>query len=176
MKKNLLIIGILFLTANLYSQNFVILTSGDTMNVNITQVNQDGIKYSYKIQNQIFKGQKTAKEIHSMAFENGTFLLFEDYVKELQANRTEEYCLVLATAKFLSQKVTINIDFGQEITIWTMYKDKTVFDEFTGKMKSFNSIVDALNWMNSKGWEFLNAYVITVGNQNVYHYLMKRDL
>lgn len=56
MKKNLLIIGILLLTAKLYSQNLVILTSGDTMNVNIAQVNQDGIKYSYKIQNQVFKG------------------------------------------------------------------------------------------------------------------------
>jgi len=91
------------------------------MNVNITQVNQDGIKYSYNLQNQVFKGQKTTKEIHSIAFENGTFLLFEDYVKELQANRTEEYCLVLATAKFLSQKVTISIDFGQETTFWTKH-------------------------------------------------------
>ena len=30
------------------------------------------------------------------------------------ATRTEEYCLVLATQKFMSTKVTIAIDYGQE--------------------------------------------------------------
>ena len=84
--------------------------------------------------------------------------------------RTEEYCLILASAKFLSTKVTISIDYGQERKIFAdnRYKDET------GRVQSFNSVIDVLNYQNSQGWEFVNAYTITVGTQNVYHYLMKR--
>lgn len=28
--------------------------------------------------------------------------------------------------------------------------------------------------MTSKGWEFVNAYPITIGNQNVYHFILKK--
>lgn len=36
-------------------------------------------------------------------------------------------------------------------------------------------MVDALNYMGNQGWEFVQAYTITMGNQNVYHYLLKRE-
>ena len=85
----------------------------------------------------------------------------------------EEYCMILATAKFLSTKVTIDIDFGQE---WSFWKDKRGLRDENGKKIVFNSVTDALNYMASEGWEFVNAYVITVSGQNVYHYVMKRKL
>ena len=86
--------------------------------------------------------------------------------------RTEEYCMILATGKFLSTKVTISIDFGQERRFFSdnRYKDEN------GQVQTFNSVIDALNYMNSQGWEFVNAYVITVASQNVYHYVMKRKI
>lgn len=87
-------------------------------------------------------------------------------------NRTEEYCIVLATQKAFSYKVTITIDYGLHRSMW---KDSRVTDE-AGQLKVFESVVDALNYMNSLGWEFMNAYVITVSSQNVYHYLMKRKI
>lgn len=40
----------------------------------------------------------------------------------------------------------------------------------------FNSMIDALNYMGTQGWEFVQAYAITMGNTNVYHFLMKRNL
>lgn len=88
------------------------------------------------------------------------------------ATRTEEYCMVLATQKFMSTKVTIAIDYGQERKFFSdnRYKDAE------GKVQAFNSVVDALNFQNSQGWEFVNAYVITVSGQNVYHYLMRRHI
>jgi len=46
-------------------------------------------------------------------------------------------------------------------------------DEQTGKVKSFNSMVDALNYMGNNGWEFVQAYIVTSGQQNVYHWLLK---
>lgn len=86
--------------------------------------------------------------------------------------RTEEYCLVLVTAKLLSTKVTITVDYGQERKF---FADNRYRDE-QGKVQSFNSVVDALNFQNSQGWEFVNAYAILVNGVNVYHYLMKRRL
>jgi hypothetical protein len=35
-------------------------------------------------------------------------------------------------------------------------------------------MVDALNYMGEKGWEFVQAYVVTISNQNVYHWLLKK--
>lgn len=89
-----------------------------------------------------------------------------------QGTRTEEYCMLMATQKLLSTKVIITIDYGQERKFFsdTRYKDAE------GKVQSFNSVIDALNFMNSEKWEFVNAYVITVGGQNVYHYVMKRRI
>ena len=49
-------------------------------------------------------------------------------------------------------------------------------DESTGKPKVFNSMVDALNYMGSMGWNFEQAYVITMGNQNVYHFLLSQKI
>ena len=88
--------------------------------------------------------------------------------------QTEQYCLLMATAttRLLSPKVTITLDYGQETGIWAN-NDNRIKDE-TGRVQAFNSIVDALNYMNSRGWEFVNAYVLPVQTQNVYHYLMRR--
>ena len=87
--------------------------------------------------------------------------------------QTEQYCLVLATSKLFSTKVTVALDYGQETKLFGMNASSQVKDE-AGKIQSFNSVVDALNYMNSQGWEFVNAYVVTIANQNVYHYLMRR--
>uniref|UniRef100_F4C455 DUF4177 domain-containing protein n=1 Tax=Sphingobacterium sp. (strain 21) TaxID=743722 RepID=F4C455_SPHS2 len=86
--------------------------------------------------------------------------------------RTEQYCMVLAHQPLLSTKVKVSIDFGQEVNIWR--KDWIKNEE--GKIVKFNSVIDALNYMNSEGWDFVNAYAITIGNQNVYHYVMKRKI
>jgi hypothetical protein len=43
-----------------------------------------------------------------------------------------------------------------------------------GKALDFNSMIDALNFMAQNGFEFVNAYTITVANQNVYHYILKK--
>lgn len=82
------------------------------------------------------------------------------------------YCQILGTQKLMSNKVTINIDFGQ---INKMLSDQRLRDE-DGNVVVFNSMVDAMNWMGAKGWEFVQAYVVTVGGQNVYHWLLKKSI
>lgn len=82
------------------------------------------------------------------------------------------HVLILGTSKFLSNKVTIQLDFGQEDKVWVA-KDTQVKDA-DGRLTTFNSMVDALNFMSEIGYEFVDAYAITVGNQNVYHWLMRK--
>jgi len=82
------------------------------------------------------------------------------------------YCEIVGVARFLNpNKVTVQLDFGEEMKAWT---DNRIRDPKTGKPIVFNSMVDALNYMGERGWEFVQAYAVTTSNQNVYHYLLKK--
>lgn len=83
-----------------------------------------------------------------------------------------EYVQIVGTSKFLSTKLTIQIDFGQRTKFFSSGKETIVKDE-DGKVMDFNSMIDALNFMSKNGFEFVNAYAISVSNQNVYHYLLR---
>jgi len=111
-------------------------------------------------------------------FTLGTYFVQAQNTKQLDKSEAkEEYCMILATQKLLSTKVKISVDFGQEVSFWkNTVRAQTLKDE-NGKAISFNSVIDALNYMSSKGWEFVNAYAIaTQDNQNILHYVMKRQL
>ena len=81
------------------------------------------------------------------------------------------YCQIVGTQKMLSSKVTITIDFGQ---VRKFVSDQRLRNN-KGEVVVFNSMVDAMNWMGARGWEFVQAYVLTVSNQNVYHWLIKKS-
>lgn len=96
-----------------------------------------------------------------------TFQLFA----QSDADKVEQYAEVVATPRLLSNKVTIDIDYGEERSIWKDNRVKT--DE--GKVKKFNTVVDALNYMGKEGWKLVNAFpYITNGNTQVYHYVFKK--
>jgi hypothetical protein len=80
------------------------------------------------------------------------------------------YCEIVGTSQLFSTKVTIVIDYGQRMK-W--FEDNRAKDA-SGNKIVFNSMIDALNYMGKDGWEFAQAYAITMGQQNVYHYLMKK--
>lgn len=83
-----------------------------------------------------------------------------------------EYVQIVGTSKLLSTKLTIEIDFGQANKLFE--SNDTQLKDNTGKRIVFNSMIDALNFMSSNGYEFVQAYAFNVANQNVYHYLMRR--
>lgn len=90
---------------------------------------------------------------------------------------TVKLCQVVARGKLFSNKVTITIDYGQEIK-WASEQGTQVLDN-NGKRKKFNSVIDALNYMENNGWTYLDANVITInsgfGDQNVYHYYFRKN-
>ena len=86
--------------------------------------------------------------------------------------KVEQYCEVVATGRLLSNKVTIDIDYGDEKSFW---KDNRLKDE-DGKLKKFNTVIDALNYLGKSGWKLVNAFPVTAGggSPNVYHYVFKK--
>lgn len=85
-----------------------------------------------------------------------------------------EYVQIVGTSRLLSNKVTIEIDFGQVNKLFSSDKDTRIKDA-NGKNMIFNSMIDALNFMTGNGYEFVQAYALTMGNnQNVYHYLLRK--
>src|ERR1700686_2492362 len=74
--------------------------------------------------------------------------------------KIEQYCEVAATPRLLSNRVTIDINYGEEKSIWKDTRLKT--DE--GKLKKFNTVIDALNYMGKDGWIFINAFPVYNGN------------
>jgi hypothetical protein len=83
-----------------------------------------------------------------------------------------EYVRIVGTSKLLTTKLTIEIDFGQRTKFFSSGKE-TIVKDIDGKAMDFNSMIDALNFMSSNGFEFVTAYALTIGNQNVYHYLLR---
>ncbi|MDB5206691.1 MAG: hypothetical protein JWR72_1766 [Flavisolibacter sp.] len=54
-------------------------------------------------------------------------------------------------AKLFSRKVTIDIDNAEERK-WISFKGTRIKDEL-GKVKSFNSVIDAMNFLGRSGWQ-----------------------
>lgn len=116
------------------------------------------------------KRQKEEAEARELSKRNR--LMFESNYRVIDSNRIERYCTVLASGKFMSTKVTISVDFGEEISFWSG-KDLRLKDT-EGKVKNFNSVIDALNYMASEGW-VLHSTMLLGSGPYVYHYIMKKE-
>jgi hypothetical protein len=100
------------------------------------------------------------------------FLTFAFTAFSQDTAKVEQYCEVVATGRLLSNKVTIDIDYGEERSIW---KDHRVKEE-SGKLKKFNTLVDALNYLGKNGWKLVNAFPVANANSPmVYHYVFKKE-
>lgn len=84
------------------------------------------------------------------------------YVKMIQ---------VVASQRFLSTKFNILIDYGQPTELW---QTSNVRDEETGKQRKFNSIMDAVNYMENNGWQYVDALVVSDSSSVIYRYNFRR--
>lgn len=87
-----------------------------------------------------------------------------------------QYLQILGTSKLMSSKLTITIDIGQRTKFFSSNTDATLLKDENGEGVVFNSMIDALNFMSGNGYDFVTANIITVGGQNVYHYLMRKKI
>ena len=79
----------------------------------------------------------------------------------------------------MSSKMKLRVDYGTQSNSW-LGSYGNVRDEQSGKIKSFNSTVDALNYMTEEGWTYVHSFVVTessdMGNILSYYYLLKREI
>ena len=85
-----------------------------------------------------------------------------------------EFVQILGRAKRMNpNKVAITINFGQESKFWSSKDDGFIVDS-DGKKHVFYTMIDALNYMHSHGYEYVDSNVVATGQQNVYQYLLRK--
>ena len=101
----------------------------------------------------------------------GIFLISIQFSNaQTDSTNVEQYCQIIATPRLLSNKVTIDIDYGDEKSYWRDTRLKTD----AGKLKKFNTVIDALNYMGKEGWIFINAYPVRMAETEIYHFAFKK--
>ena len=86
------------------------------------------------------------------------------------------YCEIIGQSHALSNKVDVELDFGQASKFWT--GDRSLYDE-NGKKIKFNSMLDAANYMGRRGWDLEVAYPVvgfSAGSSDspIYHWVMSK--
>jgi hypothetical protein len=105
-----------------------------------------------------------------------TFLLFlfialRSYAQQDSA-AVEQYCEVVVTELIMSNKVAIDIDYGEERK---RIRDNRLKEE-NGKLKKFNTVIDALNYLGKNGWKLVNAFPFnTRSGPTDYHYVFRKE-
>lgn len=84
------------------------------------------------------------------------------------------YCELVGAQKFMSNKVNVSLDLGQNTKLLS-YKNRAIVDE-DNNVITFNSMIDAMNYMGRNGWDFVQAYTITIQATTVYHWVLRRNI
>lgn len=88
----------------------------------------------------------------------------------IDTTTVEQYSSVNVYPTTFSNKVKIELDYGDFMSV---YKDNRLRDEF-GKVRKFNTVIDALNFMGINGWVLISGMPIT-GSTVYYAYVFKRN-
>jgi len=83
-----------------------------------------------------------------------------------------KYVRLIETGRALDNQVNIQLDFGQKNKRLDL-RDRQIVNKY-GAPKTFNSIMDALNYMVENGFEFVSAYSVATTEQVSHHYLLKK--
>ena len=84
------------------------------------------------------------------------------------ASATSQYCQLLGHGKFLSPKIQVSVNCGEH------FRADWISDD-SGSPVIFENMIDALNYMGSRGWTFEHAYAINnASGGSVYHYLVSK--
>jgi hypothetical protein len=92
---------------------------------------------------------------------------------QTDTTKVEQYCELVAQGKLFSTKVTIDVNFGEQRKFFG--GDTRLKDDMTGKIKKFNSVTDAVNYLGLQGWTLVNAFPISESSgPKVYHFYFKK--
>ena len=158
-QKILYYIAYFLLIMNASSQQDTIYTN-DTTIVSVRVMNQtnDNLTYLYVKEGVKYTDNISLEKIKKISFENKTI---------------EVFCDLIATKKFLSTDVSIQINYGNRDSLWI---DKTIYTLLASELKQYNTILDALNYMGNEGWQTINSYSASYNSYIVEHYILKKTI
>ncbi len=93
------------------------------------------------------------------------------------AQRQSYYCEIKGNEKDLSSGLKIVFDLGTSSVYgtWTSLNGKKKIVNNDGEEIKFNSMVDAGNYISSKGWKFLQAYSSVYGGNCILHWIFTKE-
>lgn len=81
-----------------------------------------------------------------------------------------KYVELIGRSKVLSlTKIKVYVDYGQDFS----WKQQTIKNA-DGTNAAFNSMVDALNFMDANGWEYVSNYLIDNNGELTYKYILRK--
>ncbi len=150
------------------AQDTIRFTTGETVLGYIVS-NTNGLARIKKSDGKVFV--VSSDKIKSIGIDNSIKVL----VNGININDLPDvkYCQLLGYNEgIFKKKVIINVDYGQEFVPFT--QGMRITDK-SDKAIVFNSMVDALNFMEINGWEYVSQNAISSSSGgSVYHYLLKR--
>lgn len=82
------------------------------------------------------------------------------------------YVTIRGKEKLFSQKIHIELDYGQKNHI-LRDDDKDIVNQ-DGKKMEFNNIIHALNFMTQYGYEYIDSIVFSHADRVTHYYLLKK--
>jgi hypothetical protein len=103
--------------------------------------------------------------------------LFAIYIFNSFAQIHRYYCEVKGIEKELSSGLKIIMDFGNTASynVWGDLSSKLKFVNEKGEVVNFNSMVDAGNYMSSKGWTLQQAYSSVYSDNFIIQWIFYKD-
>lgn len=103
-------------------------------------------------------------------------LFFLVYFSIEALSQQKYFCEIKGVEKELSSGLKIIFDFGENsvYSAWGLRGKQKIVDE-KGEVIPFNSMVDAGNYISSKGWTFVQAYSSFYGGQAITHWLFCKE-
>ena len=102
------------------------------------------------------------------------FVIVALFVAVAASAQNKVFCELVGIQGLFTKKVNVSVDFGQESKL---FSNEQLVDE-KGNIITFNSMVDAMNYMSKLGWEFEQAYIVTVGSDSssstFYHWIISK--
>ena len=83
-----------------------------------------------------------------------------------------KYIEIIGSQRSVSSKMNIEIEFGQKGNL--IGSNNTKIKDENGERVLFNSMVDALNFMDKNGYEYLDSYTTSFNDNSTYHYILKK--
>ena len=147
----------LLLNTLFYAQNDTIVLL-DTILSSVKVISVDDFNLEYVDSHQ--------KKIDRIALEQVKGVIYEH-------QKIEIFCDLMSSKKFLGTEEILTINYGDRDSMWL---DKSMYNKISKQIKKYNSIIDALNYMGSEGWETLRSYSTSHNSYTVEHYVLKKEI